>query len=302
MTEIILIKETPTVSFQVAHVYEHAYILACQEALQKNGLIPYTTVEFNGATYNNTYLYVRAEVFNDRNYDAIKRVMLSDLTITEAHKQQAFLETETEYVSKARIIDREAYEQQLAILINTRWKSLEDQPYTPSTEEVNSPVEYTAAHAEFKKANLTISFSVSNPRMVAVLARLTYVMINSISYHLGAAFQSYTTYTTYLDYNEKDTACFEQNLLIDSRYSKQEIIKTASEALTVLTRPDDYTDLGLFLEAWTESKTEQSAAMTFSECTNILMGSKQTLKEFEEHDLKPLLRSTRVSVSLRKAL
>lgn len=300
MEEVAYLKLINGVAFEVAHVYEHAFILACQDELATKGLPPYLVASLSGETFYKTFMYVTADVFDSATANYLRDLFTSNLQPSEAHLQHALIQTACEDMAVATIKNKAVYEKQMKEISSRKWVRATKQPLSAEGIKTSSPVLYRVNKQLYKRCLIEINFGSVRPIEAALLNRLVYLVTDSIGQSLRRSFYAFTATTQLLDYYQGGMATLGHTVIISAAVEKSAIEHAVRESLKPFLDKENDRFVIRHFENWSKNKWNQLATLGYYKKTGLLVGSEVLAHEILKQDLTHIIERATIRISLRK--
>lgn len=298
MQKITYVKSIEGLSHEVGHIYEHAYIIMCQDELMSMSIPPYLSADFEGETFFTTFTDISVDIFDSNNSGIINKLFSSNHGPSKKQLDLAFKQIQCENLAAAKIIINNSYLQELEDLNSRQWTPLSKQPLTIGGKRFPSPIVYKKDKTKYKQALVEIDFGSVKPIEAAVFSRLAYLISSSISYHSMRSLNAYSDESELLDYFDRQ-ATLTHKMIVPNNVSKALIEKEIYNSLKPFVLKDNRSFLAKFFDGWMENSYTQKASINYFRKTGLLFGSETLAKEFKDLDIEKMFNNPKINISLR---
>jgi hypothetical protein len=299
MEEIIYIKPIDGIAYQIAHVYEHAFINACHDKLRNDGLLPSLIGDFSGATFYATFMYVCVNVFDSANASLVRNFFTSNLQPSKDVLQSALQETACEDKAVVTIMNKAVYKQKLNKFSKQDWVKITEQTLIEENCTWPSPIVYKEDKSLYKHCRIEIIFESIKPIEAALLSRLAYMVSGALSQTLRRVFQAYTLEEHLLTYTA-EKAILAHTLVINATISKAAIESAVRDTLQPFSDTKNVPQIAQHFKKWSTGTESQLGTVAYYRGTGVLVGSQALSKEAATGNFTHIIERATIHVSLRK--
>jgi hypothetical protein len=144
MQNITLIKHHPSV--QLAHLYEHLFLMDANELLNSRGLFKWLDFTLNGTTYEQGGIVaIEFKTYNDQAKECISDLRNIKPNFSEPRVNKALMQLHAEEYYQLKASNIEVIIKELEVMDNMKWESLDDLNVinTHSMQRKQSPIHST---------------------------------------------------------------------------------------------------------------------------------------------------------------
>lgn len=198
MKNTVLLKHHPSV--QLAHLYEHLFIMQANELLGQRGLFKWVDYTLNGTTYEQGgIIAVDFKSYNDDAESCLTDIQRIHLSFEESEVTKALMQLYAEEYYELKETNRESTVKQLHDIDATKWQSLDELGVlnTKDIKRKSSPLHLTNVEAKSPittKVSLELNekFADKNPLADAVFAIVARAILLTASYNIAKNTGSYS--------------------------------------------------------------------------------------------------------------
>jgi hypothetical protein len=275
----LIYKEFSGIDPEVAHLYEHIFIIGFNNYLKQQNLLPSLKGWLGGRTFNDI-LFVDYGFYSQTYLDAFKSYSTKPIALTNKEINFALSCISCESKIKINIKNSKSLLNQLNKLQSTKFTEQEQSKKTKFIDEQilnpnHSPLELEEPKvSKYKEYNLAIVTKLNNIKESTAILRL-YPMLQDIVEESISNVPHYNQSQSDITYNhEKSMAYVSLKIILDNSADISEITKTINNYFVTYNRAELYSFMPDYVDALLKVPTWKYLPLDYYEATGILTSNK----------------------------
>lgn len=304
MTSRTYFKTFSDISWDVAHLYEHAFIYEYQKRLRKTGLIAQVTSSISGETFE-AVIFIDMLFRTDEAASLMQYHLNSEAAPSEESIAHAIKSIENEERSNATVSDTLGLSAQLKVLAETPWQSVEaieptfvdDRPLSST----NHPLTLEPNKKDFINLEVIVSLKDASIEEAATFNRLSGFVIDAICEEIGLRHQAYFDEDDSLVRLDIEQLCFTSRIgfTVKSSVKSADIKNAAQAGVSKLLDDENMKAIQEALHAWADDPRAYSVIKDYYRYSGLLAGAKDIENLASIERIKSILGKLKIDIAER---